>query len=552
MCFVLGNSPCGLTLLSMLLDWPNNTIGGNMEETSRISNLRNILKTGTPLGPIDQEQITDDFAKELLDIKVTPFVDTLKESYTLLLGRKGAGKSAMLSEIRLKQRSAIHTSDPEKLPSKGDPYIITVTTWEHFDHIVRCVAARNQYTPTIPDLIPTEVFEKLWYETLWDELIKYFYNFIGIKDVGTQLDSVKNYINADTFFCGPPKKEAEKLFEAACKSIIEFITQRNSKIYFLFDSMENYPVRNPVFASILSGLFKSLQKIDNESYLIKISFCIPEEIEEFLNQGSSNLIKDFASSYRIRWAPIDLLQIVAHRFRYAAQLYDQDFFVEIEKYDFNNRNNIHKLFSSMLPKTVVNALGHPEDPVAYIIRHSQLLPRHIIAIFNSILSRNYSKYGTFKIKTDEFIREGITNIQGFIANQILIPYRKIYPNLIEWCYANLPELKPICSFSELIKLEKRCRVGTVEDDIGSIWHTLFRMGVIGIADTENSTNTAHSKRYCYGYFHYNIDGAFALQSKGEYCFHPVFSRAFGIRREKKNPDTRVVYPANINLETIYE
>ena len=35
----------------------------------------------------------------------------------------------------------------------------------------------------------------------------------------------------------------------------------------------------------------------------------------------------------------------------------------------------------------MNGFGQPEEPIAYIMRHTQLLPRHLIEILNEIIDR---------------------------------------------------------------------------------------------------------------------------------------------------------------------
>jgi hypothetical protein len=202
-----------------------------------------------------------------------------------------------------------------------------------------------------------------------------------------------------------------------------------------------------------------------------------------------------------------------------------------------------------LPKKITNSCGTDEDPLAYIIRHTQLLPRQILAIFNAALSDHYKSSGTFRGITEKSIRNGITAVEKLIAKQILMPYEQIYPKLLAQCSVILPDLDPICNRKALRKMEGRFD-RLVEEDVVSVWHTLFEIGIIGrVTDRMKSPGSERDERYCYGQFHYNIDGSFSLPTDGEFCFHPVFTRAFGIIR--RNGDKRVVYPDQIGLEDIY-
>lgn len=507
--------------------------------------LQSIMTHAEPLGPIDHNRVLDDsIAKILLCDQVSPFKDINSKSYMILLGRKGAGKSAMLTETRLHNTKGRkpQLTNQNNLPDEGSPFLIQVMSWTHFHKIVRNVCHHFREDELVSELIPPEYYANLWYEMLWDEIIQHFYKYSHYAH--HDLGPVADFINADSCFVGSPKDTAKRLFEDARSAILSFLEKRESRLYFLFDSMEDYPIRNGIFSRVLVGLFQALNMVNTESQYVVISFCIPEEIESFLTQNSANLLKDFASSYRIRWRPIDLLRITAHRFRISMKIHDVEFYNEIRSYDFKHREDIHKLFARILPRSVTNSLGIEEDPLAFIVRHTQLLPRHMLVTFNSILSGNYYASGGFRLISEAEIRDRAIHAQKTIADQILHLYQKVYPKLIAACREILPDLNPICSFSELKKIEKRFKQ-RIEDDIISVWETLFQMGVIGIAINSQPA----SDRYCYANFHFNNDRAFGMATDSEYCFHPVFSRAFGIPR-RNTGDRRVVYPANIEMVTL--
>jgi hypothetical protein len=517
--------------------------------------LLSALTSAEPLGPIAHERIVPDVLDELVYDRIAHFADVATKPHMLFLGRKGAGKSALLSQIRLgtqkKGRRGLLFYNDE--PSFGRDYVIDVYSWEHFHQIVRNVN-RQLKGEEISELTPSEYFVNLWYETLWDEIIQHFYNFHSYDgECRRLLTPVEKYVMADGEFEGNAHQHARSLFLQAKASVIEFLVSRRSRLYFLFDSMENYPVRNPIFLRIISGLFQGLTRVSDESPRIIVSFCIPEEIESYITSGSANLMKDFASSYRIRWRPIDLVRVVAHRLRVSASVHDSKLYAELVDLDFTKRDSLHFLFDMVLPPTITNSRGTEEDPLAYIIRHTQLLPRHMLAIFNAALSQHYKTARTFRGVTEAAIRDGITSVEKLIAKQILMPYEQIYPKLLEQCQLILPDLNPICDYNALRKIESRFD-RRIEDDVTGVWHKLFEIGILGRSTSRSgwdSHEDMQDDRYCYGQFHFNLDGAFSLPTHGEFCFHPVFSRAFGIVR-RDTADRRVVYPAHIDLENIYE
>jgi hypothetical protein len=246
-----------------------------------------------------------------------------------------------------------------------------------------------------------------------------------------------------------------------------------------------------------------------------------------------------------------LLKVAAHRYRLFAEIRNRPLFERIKGIDFDTREGIHDFFHLIMPETFLNGMGGEEDPLAYIIRHTQLLPRHVIAIFNSIIARSHDSGRPDHRLTEDDIRSGVLDAEKLIAQQVLVPFYKIYPDLISSCEDILPDLSPVCTYNDLRKIERRFS-HRIEEDVRSIWRTLFAMGVLGKIVNEGRTETAGAPkdaRYCLATFHYNIEGTFGLETQEEYCFHPVFSRHFGISR-KNTADRRAIYPANVDMITL--
>ncbi|MDN3920122.1 P-loop ATPase, Sll1717 family [Roseateles violae] len=531
---------------------PVRRISGGLMQHSR-GNLSNLLTISEPLGPISHERIVDEFVDELVDDDVTAFKEVNQKPYTLLLGRKGAGKSALITDLRLQmqRRNDGKTSLGGGRHQRRQDFVISVLTWQHFNKIVLSVGRKFSVDEVLGEIIPVEHFIELWYEMLWDEIIQHFYNLAHYEDSRVLLAPVDAYVNAAGPFEGNPRDEARRSFEASRRAVLAYLESRGVNLYFLFDSMDNYPVRKPTFSKIFTGLFQALTRVSDDSPRIHVTFCVPEEVEDFMTASSTNLMKDFASSFRIKWKPIDLLRVVAHRLRLSARLHDPALYAMSSEFDFAQREHIHQFFDAVLPAEITNGQGTQENTLAYIIRHTQLLPRHIIDIFNRTISSHYRQAKSFTGVSQEAVREGVRDSQRLISAQILHPYEQLYPKLLSACRSILPDLDPICSFAVLRKNQGRFQ-RKIEDDIGSVWDTLFRMGVLGRSIAQTGAHAHHvdmNDRYCYGQFHFNIEGAFGLATDGEYCFHPVFSRAFGMVR--RTDDKRVVYPAHIDLFNVY-
>ena len=554
--------------------------------------LENILTVQNPLGPADQMWIRDPDDRTDILFRVRPFLRAFALGASVIIGRKGSGKTSLICEYQAAaaNRRSSHLFEESELTKKT----FVVDGWDQFHSMVRTVwiivckgLPSHNGLPSHDFLFPEHVSE-VWHKVIWHHLLQCFYSFGAEQDsFPTILDPVREWAtleSVDTDSLDPSwssvSEAAEQLINNARDAILRFLRGRKQKCYLLFDNMDKYPIRNPMFANVISGFLRCINIFNAECEEIYIVFCMPEEIERFLQ--SDNLEKDYSRLYRLRWRPADLLQIVAHRYRLFIKIHQPDFYQRhIKDMDFTKREHLQELFRIMFPNDVINQLGHHEHPIAYIVRHTQLLPRHFILVFNRILSLSQERFGSFSQIGPGDIRDGVEAIEPTIANHILAPYNLVYPQLLSACRDVLPQLPPICDLSHLDQVGRQFK-GRIENEIcGNPWRVLVDMGILGevIADDERqelageprggeasayqSRSRARRRRarspqsqtyppdsaqsrYVYGAFHYNSTEVVGFEDGREYCFHPIFSRAFGMKRAPEDRQ-QAVYPANVGL-----
>ena len=83
-----------------------------------------------------------------------------------------------------------------------------------------------------------------------------------------------------------------------------------------------------------------------------------------------------------------------------------------------------------MPRKITSSLGVSEDTLPYIGRHTQLLPRHLGKLLNSIWLQN-EKAGNDMTKpfSEKIVREGVSTAEKELASEICDSYVYKYPNL---------------------------------------------------------------------------------------------------------------------------
>jgi hypothetical protein len=289
-----------------------------------MSRLSDIVSEAQPLGPLDQVKLKEPADSAAVLEMADPLVVAHKRHYTLIYGRKGSGKTAIISSYEC----YAHLRKREKFTSFITPhsdrpnYVVNIRAWNHLHDMMRSVLRgvvpvdlRGQ-TDELMQNTHVETIAQIWQEIVWEEIFKHFYT--GYRNGDLRWDHFPNVIayfdeRASCDFSGSPGDQANSIIDGAKAEIVKHLNDEKRQILILFDTMEEYPITNPTFQQLLGGLVRAISRFDLECRRVFIVFSLPEELVEFFRSRSSNILKDFESTYAIRWKPIDLLRIVAHR-----------------------------------------------------------------------------------------------------------------------------------------------------------------------------------------------------------------------------------------------
>src|SRR6266478_261127 len=221
--------------------------------------LEDLLTEDRPFGPHDQTKIDDSKdAVEILDL-YDPLASITRRHYTLIYGRKGSGKSAVISlyqGYRHLARKAIDGSNRIDEVNKSTIYV-PIKTWAHFfdmNQRVQRLLAEKMGAKSIDlvdfDLVPVETIEEAWLERIWDEVFKKFYDLYRQDEISEL--SIPNVVlcfddERLSNLRGTPEYLASKVFSNAKRDVLNFLDRRNTSVCILFDSMEKYPIASSAF-----------------------------------------------------------------------------------------------------------------------------------------------------------------------------------------------------------------------------------------------------------------------------------------------------------------
>src|SRR5688500_16792986 len=152
----------------------------------------------------------------------------------------------------------------------------------------------------------------------------------------------------------------------------------------LMDSLDDFQLDIDSVARSLQGLLKVVGAMNKPRDVVDIRFCLPSEVYHRFMKLSSNPNKDFRRALKLQWTAGELLLLGAQRLKFYIDLHYPNSLMGISLLDLTSRADALKLFQAVLPERITNQKGFQEDTISYILRHTQLLPRHFLILVNSI------------------------------------------------------------------------------------------------------------------------------------------------------------------------
>jgi len=524
-----------------------------MPDTSIAERLRSYVTPSEPLGPSDAAQIADlEVAAKLFDIHNKSFNTLLRRDLSVLIGRRGSGKTALLNSYKYRPFLDRETKQA-KIGTTSDfrsyDVVIDILTYKQFDRLQRLVMREAA------SIRPIEAIVDDWESLVTD----YFFARLAHDEVeaGRHTDAVKqlyHYLHQheddhrrqvrEMVWGIPLRERIASLFhihrqhsistmnrEDALGVAVAHLSETKRRALLICDSMDEYNVGDQAFDRILGALIRFISHFNSRHERVHIKLGLPSEIFPEVRHASVNALKDLGNVEQLSWSATELAQIAAHRFRIFLELYEPDLAMRFADLDLDKRGDVRDFWLHFFPPLLRNRYESDEEPMTYILRHTQLLPRQFLMILKKIINSSHSSTGGYIRFEKESITEAIESMEPLIAGEILKAYEHVYPAAEKLCkpvFANFPT---VFSYDELETRWRRkgrpvARLLAPGFDMPEFGEMVIRMGIVGVGQDETD-------RYYSSHFSYDSLSPVNIGEGHELCLHPIFSRHFTARGNAK-------------------
>lgn len=511
-------------------------------------NIMDYVKHGQAFGPTDSSLIKvshKNVLKQLFDPQ-NKIYSALQLNPSIVIGRRGSGKTAYLHHVFL--------SDQYKIVQE-------IKTSKTFSQIVGTIEK------TIPNYVPAEEVSTLWEELIYLAVMSQVATVF--RGESRELDMIRDYMakenlqvpnGPESFLWKVVKSISAKAgagivgavaeivkettgvdFETARDITEKLLEEKNVKAIVLLDSLEQYPTEIPTVANALAGLLKCAGQFNERHENVHLRLCLPAELYHiFLDVVSTNPLKDLSppNTLTLHWIAGELLSLAAHRLGIYFQAYFPNF--DPKAVDYSNREHVREFLLKSLPSVVTNGNGEPEDIFAYLLRHTQLQPRHLLIYLNAIFERQRKLDKSIYPKISEIaVRNGIVETEHLLCDEVFSGFKVLYPKIRTICESCIPQLPLTFSDGELQKVfVRRGKKASGLSDYWDFKRLLIETGIVGRVMGE-------TERYTIGRFEYTEPHKLVVGTDDMLCLHPVFATVY---KYKKIAGRKPIYPYGTDID----
>lgn len=451
--------------------------------------------------------------------------EALSPKVFLIIGRRGAGKTALSQFFSFQQLM---------------PNVTTIEVDEPavFQQLMSKMAesAASTREVAIPRLVKIWEFV-IWSTIFWqlqdkDPRIKAAVLFTERTDqVSTFIRQVLKFLVSK--FLEADNDLADELedfisndrIQRAKKAVLEVV--KGNKVIIALDTMENYAVRDESMMRSMGALIQCASRFSRNyarhGIYLKV-FIMAEIFPHLKEEVSLNPLKFIHDEIYLQWRPKDLMRLISWRYdRYLKQ--NNLLIPAIGKVDWDNHHDVLKeKWEPYWGKKLKNRQGIIEETFPYVLRHTQLRPRQLIVLCNSI-ARHSQDGDTFpKFEPDNII-EGIQRAEKRLAEEVMNSYSSVYPGAARIAEA-LSGLPLIFKGNEL---DKRAPQTASQWPAGEYSSYAFRQFVSELGIVGRVRNVSEKTGIVEADFEYAGESRISLLVNDQCVIHPMFYKKLNIR-----------------------
>lgn len=504
-----------------------------MSRRVREPNRERYFTRDDPFGPTSSDELPSDLERlGLYDKHNDMSQEVQNEHPSFVIGRRGAGKTAFLRATAMDELDVwleAHEAVPAvgalirglRFENEGAYVERTLPIW-HACFVVAILASvwkrgcRLQYDdcPRAFDFGRATISQE---KTATAHVVRLLTEATRAAE-SQRVGNVGDFLNS-IMMNGVPywiaKQELYQAIEIAqCRGVI------------MVDSLEEY---NDAFYSegiiishqtlALQGLFKATAQA-RRSYddPFRVTVAFPGELWHHYLELSSNPLKDFESNLLLHWTNHELVELAARRLVTFLKTNDPDqahsLRSQVERH--TKKDWARQVLLKYLPPELSNSSGHREDSIAYLLRHTQLLPRHFLLLLNGVFGANDIFPGCI---SQERMRVKVSEGERLVVNGIVSSFRSLYPTLRFGCESIIPQLNTVFTLEQFERAHQNGErwLDTPTDALS----VLVEVGAVGRVAASRQTGL-----YIRGDFEYLHDRKLRLFPEDSLCIHPLFSKEF--------------------------
>ncbi|HXH92450.1 MAG TPA: hypothetical protein VNN25_12785 [Thermoanaerobaculia bacterium] len=468
----------------------------------------------------------------------SPFNEAaLNEKVYLIVGRRGSGKTA-LSE---------YFSFQKRIPN---PVCIEIHEPSVYQEVLAALASRAPEARVVAVPALTKVWEFVIWSTIFHSLKTENVDIqlaceVPTSRLGRVSDVVKTFFEhlTSVFHDGHRGNQAsgdfsdlydEGQLEANIARVLEFAQER--QIIVAMDTLEKYDIREESLMTAMAALVQYASKF-NLRYAyrgVHLKLFLSGEVFPYLKETVLlNPLKNIKHPLYLLWRPKELLQLITWRFWRYLTSSSEVYRARLSDVNWSRHKEVfERMWKPFFGSALENRRGRKERTFVYVLRHTQMRPRQLIFLCNTIANDAILR-GDFPTFSPEGIREAVKKAEADLANEILNSYELTYPSVARIVQALLG-MPMIFDGSELDKRAKDTR-GEWPDGEYSLANFRQLVAELGIVGRVKDRNDAAG--FLDAEFEYSAMERLAISPRDQCAIHPMFYSKLNIKMDQ---DIRVM------------